>query len=118
MENYRKWRNTVTELIRKAKGEYYKDSITQNKCTSDIWKQLKEMTTTKTNNLTISHMTHNGTTSQNQKEIANMYNDYITNLSDILQNKESLPFNEKVLSNYVNSKIPLLQPDFTLGYIN
>ena len=34
------------------------------------------------------------------------------------KNKESLPFDEKVLSNYVNSKIPLLQPDFTLGYIN
>ena len=47
-----------------------------------------------------------------------MYNDYITNLSDILKNKDSLPFDEKVLSNYVNSKIPLLQPDFTLGYIN
>ena len=65
------------------------------------------MTTTKTKNFTISHMTHTGTTSQNQKEIANMYNDYITNLSDILKNKESLPFDEKVLSNYVNSKIPL-----------
>ena len=118
MENYRKWRNIVTELIRKAKVEYYRESITQNKCTSDIWKQLKEMSTTKTNNFTISHMTHNGATSQNQEEIANMYNDYITNLSEILKNKESLPFDEKVLSDYVNSKIPLIQPDFTLGYIH
>ena len=118
MENYRKWRNIVTELIRKAKVEYYRESITQNKCTSDIWKQLKEMSTTKTNNFTISHMTHNGATSQNQAEIANMYNDYITNLSEILKNKESLPFDEKVLSDYVNSKIPLIQPDFTLGYIH
>ena len=118
MENYRKWRNIVTELIRNAKVEYYRESITQNKCTSDIWKQLKEMTTTKTNNFTINHMTHKGATSQNQEEIANMYNDYITGISDILKNKESLPFNENVLSDYVNSKIPLLQSDFTLDYIN
>ena len=42
----------------------------------------------------------------------------ITSISDILNNKESLPFNENILSDYVNSKIPLLQPDFSLGYIN
>ena len=42
------------------------------------------MSNTKANNFTISHMTHNGATSQNQEEIANMYNDYITNLSEIL----------------------------------
>ena len=118
MENYRKWRNIVTELIRKAKVEYYRDSITQNKCTSDIWKQLKEMTTTKVNNFTINNMTHNGVTSQNQEEIANMYNAYISNLSETLKNNESLPFDEKVLSDYVNSKIPLLQPNFTIGYIH
>ena len=118
MENDRKWRNIVTELIRKAKVEYYRDSITQNKCTSDIWKQLKEMTTTKVNNFTINNMTHNGVTYQNQEEIANMYNAYISNLSETLKNNESLPFDEKVLSDYVNSKIPLLQPNFTIGYIH
>ena len=32
---------------------------------NDIWKQLKEMTTTKVNNFTINNMAHNGVTSQN-----------------------------------------------------
>ena len=41
-------------------------------------------------------MTHNGVTSQNQEEIANMYNAYISNLSETLKNNESLPFDEKV----------------------
>ena len=117
MENYRKWRNTVTELIRKAKVEYYKKSIMENKCTSDIWKQLREMTTTKTSNFTINQMTHNGITSQNQKEIANMYNEYITNLSKFLANKDTLPLNTNLLSSYVNSKIPTNQPEFNLDFI-
>ena len=47
-----------------------------------------------------------------------MYNAYISNLSETLKNNESLPFDEKVLSDYVNSKIPLLQPNFTIGYIH
>ena len=117
MENYRKWRNTVTELIRKAKVEYYKKSITENKCTSDIWKQLREMTTTKTSNFTINQMTHNGITSQNQEEIANMYNEYITNLSKSLANEDTLPLNSNLLSSYVNSKIPTNQPEFNLDFI-
>ena len=95
MENYRKWRNIVTELIRKAKVEYYRDSITQNKCTSDIWKQLKEMTTTKVNNFTINNMTHNGVTSQNQEEIANMYNAYISNLSEFSRTTNLFPSTRK-----------------------
>ena len=115
--NYRKWRNIVTELIRKAKVEYYKESIAENKCTSDIWKQLREMTTTKTSDFNINHMTHNGVTSQNQEDIANMYNDYITNLSKVLVNEESIPFHAKSLSDYVNSKIPLNNPSFNIDYI-
>ena len=36
-----------------------------------------------------------------------------------IKNKESLPFNEKVFfSDYVNSKIPLIQDAFTRGYIH
>ena len=65
---------------------YYRESIAENKSTSDIWKQLKEMTT-KYNDSTITHMTHNGVTTQNPQEMANMYNDYITFLSKrILKN--------------------------------
>ena len=94
MENYRKWRNAVTELIRKAKVDYYKRFITENKCTSDIWKQLRAMMTTKTSNSTINQMTHNGITSQNQEEIlANMYYECITNLSKFLANEDTLPLN-------------------------
>ena len=90
MENYCIWRNIVTELIRKAKVEYYRESVTQNKCTSDIWKKLKDMSTTKTNNFTISHMTHNDAASQNQEEIANICIDYITNLSEILLTEQRI----------------------------
>ncbi|KAK3084222.1 hypothetical protein FSP39_010249 [Pinctada imbricata] len=82
-ENYKKWRNAVTELIRNAKKNYYKESIEENKCTSDIWKHLKEFTSNK-NETNINFMTHNGISSEEPTEIANMYNDFITNISKTL----------------------------------
>ena len=59
-------------------------------------------------------MTHNGKTSQNQKEIADMYNDYITNLSTFLTHEDTRPLNTNLLSSYVNSKIPSNQSEFNI----
>ncbi|KAK3099494.1 hypothetical protein FSP39_005280 [Pinctada imbricata] len=104
MDNFRKWRNKVTELIRNAKRDYYKESIEENTRTSDIWKHLKEFTSRK-NETSINFMTHNGISSEDPNEIANMYNDFITNISKTLideNQRETLETSHIV--NFVRSK--------------
>lgn len=107
IENYKKWRNTVTELIRNAKRDYYRESIEENTCTSDIWKHLKEFTSNK-NETNINFMTHNGTSSDDPNEIANMYNDFITNISNTLIDKNLRGTLEAShLIDFVHSKNPM-----------
>ncbi|KAK3083738.1 hypothetical protein FSP39_002351 [Pinctada imbricata] len=106
-ENYKKWRNAVTELIRNAKKNYYKELIEENKCTSDIWKHLIEFTSNK-NETNINFMTHNGISSEEPTEIANMYNDFITNISKTLIDdnlREQLETSH--LKDFINSKNPM-----------
>ncbi|KAK3099743.1 hypothetical protein FSP39_008908 [Pinctada imbricata] len=104
MDNFRKWRNKVTELIRNAKRDYYKESIEENTRTSDIWKHLKEFTSRK-NETSINFMTHNGISSEDPNEIANMYNDFITNISKTLIDENQRETLETAhIVNFVRSK--------------
>ena len=107
MENYRKWRNKVTELIRNAKRDYYKESIEGNTRTSDIWKHLKEFTSHK-NETNINFMTHNGISSDDPNEITNMYNDFITNISKTLIDENHRERLETAhIIDFVHSKNPM-----------
>ena len=42
-DNYRKWRNIVSEQISKSKEDYYKRAIRENQNTCNIWKYLNDL---------------------------------------------------------------------------
>ena len=115
-ENYRIWRNKVTELIREAKQTYYRKSIEENKNMSDIWRHLKEFNSSNNNKSPITHLTYQNSSADNPKGIANMYNDYITNIANSLKNDNQIPLETSKISEFVSSKIPL-NTSFNFQYI-
>lgn len=55
-DEYKKQRNKVTELIRKAKKAYFEKLVTNNKSTSQVWRAMNELSNkTRRNNSTPMH---------------------------------------------------------------
>ena len=106
MENYRTWRNKVTQLIREAKTKYYKDAIEENHKIGDIWKCLKEL------NPRIHHsapnlLKSNGETSTETNDITNTFNNFFLNLSKHLSSHDiDASRTLEITSQYARSKLP------------
>ena len=75
--NYKKYRNTVTSLIKKVKIDYYKEKIEQNKTSSkNLWSTVNEICSTTTkNSCNISTInSDSGEKITDIKSIANVFN--------------------------------------------
>ena len=74
---YKKMRNSVTSLIRKAKRNYITESILQNKGNSGaMWKLLKFLIPDKKTVLNIQKLVYNGVEFTGNRPIADAFNEY------------------------------------------
>ena len=103
--NYKYWRNKVIDLIKKAKEQYYKQVIEENKNSSDIWNYIKELGP-KSAKSTPNTLTFNERTATDTSDIADMFNDYFTNLSNnLLSGNPDYQNTLHTLRNYTQTKL-------------
>ena len=92
---YRQTRNKVTELVRKAKKEYYSSMIENNRGDSkSTWKILKDLLPKRSDG-GITSLEENGSIITDFKEICNVFNNYFidisTKLAASIKNVKTLP---------------------------
>ncbi|KAK3105561.1 hypothetical protein FSP39_000518 [Pinctada imbricata] len=107
-KNFQIWRNKVTSLIREAKGNYYKTSIENNMNSKDIWKHLNEITNKK-NNRSINEITYEGQTSDDPAKMANMFNQFFTELHRRLERNTDQTLILDKLAEHMKTKLPIDQ---------
>lgn len=107
MLNYKKYRNLVTSLIKKAKIDHYKEKIEQNKnSTKNLWSTVKEICSTTTkNNCNISTInSDSGEKIVDTKSIANIFNNtYIRTGGKLANEINKDPYYRPKKVNSVNS---------------
>ena len=76
---FRTMRNQVNRDINTAKQAYYKNA--SNNCSGDqrkTWKTINELTSRKSNKTVINEIDYNGQNSENQADVAEMLNSFLT----------------------------------------
>ena len=106
-ENWRFWRNKVTNLIKKAKCDYYQSFIEANMSDSKkLWEILREISPNDKSAGPVTISEPDGELLTEPKDIADSFNDYFANISSsILQNMPA--YNEYVnkdLEDFINAK--------------
>ena len=102
---YTRYKNVLTNVIRKAKEMYYKQIIDeQKKDLRSLWKIANPLTNPKKvkSKKNINKIIQNGTTITNEKEIADSLNDHFTNIGNRLIQKHNYNDN-KLFQNYLKS---------------
>ena len=81
--NYKKMRNTVNSMIRRAKRTYIAESIVKHKGNSgEMWKLLKYLIPDKKTNTHVQNLISNGVEITHNKSIANTFNNYFTQIAE------------------------------------
>ena len=82
--NYKKMRNTVNSMIRRAKRTYIAESIVKHKGNSgEMWKLLKYLIPDKKTNTHVQKLISNGVEITHNKSIANnTFNNYFTQIAE------------------------------------
>ena len=109
VEDYKRLRNKVSELIKSAKKTTYENKIEIGKDDpKSIWKIFKEFgasNKSKTNNNEILGININGKNESDDALLAECFNDYFINIASNLK-KPLQPCDFTKLKNYINSKVP------------
>ena len=100
---YRLARNQVIYLIRKAKRDFYRNSINCN-----LWKIIRNLAPSQSSNLP-NHLLVDGTIYDSHIDIANLFNAHFVNIASsvVLKKNESTTPNWDYLKDLVRSKLPL-----------
>ena len=126
-ENYKKWRNLVTEKIKKAKHEHYKQAIEENQKSSSIWKYLNELNS-KAKPVPPSNIKYNDKTATTMQDIVDSFSQYFSSVYDNYQGSNE-EYDPSVLDSNIKEKLensPPLAFDFitehdvykTLDFLN
>ena len=79
-QNYKKYRNILTSLIRLSRKEYYSNKLERNKGNiNNIWQTINELVKKKKNSQA-DFINKNGIEVKDPSEIARIFNDYFTNI--------------------------------------
>ncbi|KAK3094300.1 hypothetical protein FSP39_000043 [Pinctada imbricata] len=81
IQNFKKWRNKVIELIKEAKINYYSVAVENNHNTGDIWRSMKQLIPKGSHSLP-NKLNDGQTTAESTSEIVNLFNKFYTELSD------------------------------------
>ena len=106
-ENYRLWRNKVTNLIQSAKEQYYQKALDENESVSDIWRYIKEITPKQNHSVPNLLLDNKGQTVTDVSDIVDTFNTYFSTVSANYEHKTS---------DYTKSIDTLL--DFTKSKLN
>ncbi|VEN58210.1 unnamed protein product [Callosobruchus maculatus] len=82
LNDYKRYRNTLNNLIKKAKEQYYMTKIQENKAdSSNLWKHVKDATGRNTENREItSLLLKSGEKTYDKQKIVEEFADYFTNV--------------------------------------
>jgi len=107
MDNYRLFRNKVSNLINTAKRRLYEKKINQGQNNpSTIWKLFKEFRSPGSAKSSVNSLNIDGKEIINSQKISDEFNTFFTSIASNL--KETVPPSEfKDIHSYVNSKVPL-----------
>ena len=109
--SFKFWRNRVTELIRKAKENYYSVAVENNRNTGDIWRCIKQLIPKGSHS--IPNLLTDGTNiAETKTDVANLFNKFYTELSSNIFNCENDdPVNTfNALKEFTESKISKTEP--------
>ena len=110
-DSFKFWRNRVTELIRKAKENYYSVAVENNRNTGDIWRCIKQLIPKGSHS--IPNLLTDGTNvAETKTDVANLFNKFYTELSSNIFNCETDdPVNTfNALKEFTESKISRTEP--------
>ena len=110
-DSFKFWRNRVTELIRKAKENYYSVAVENNRNTGDIWRCIKQLIPKGSHS--IPNLLTDGTNiAETKTDVANLFNKFYTELSSNIFNCETDdPVNTfNALKEFTESKISKTEP--------
>lgn len=86
--SYKKYRNKLSELIKTAKQNYYKNEIEKNKfCNKTLWKTINSYTNKKTTTSSIKKIKYEDNIIEDQKMIANKFNTYYSEVGKEMAKK-------------------------------
>ena len=92
--SYKKMRNNVNSMIRKAKRSYIGNSIVKHKGnSSEMWKLLRYLIPNKKTNSHVQKLITNGVEITNNKSMANIFNEYFTQVAE--SRKQNVKFLRK-----------------------
>lgn len=106
---YRLARNQVVHLIRKAKRDFYRNSINCNLDNpKNLWKIIRNLAPSQCSNLP-SHLLVDGIIYDSHIDIANLFNAHFVNITSsvALNQNASMTPNWGYLKKFVRSKLPL-----------
>ena len=108
---YKQLRNKITDMKRTSKTKYFKDYFEKNrKKTTEIWKGIKSLVNIKClYNSSYKLLDANNNLISNQKQMANIFNNYFVNIGLDIEKKIS-----KVKSGNINDYINNINCDKTL----
>ena len=104
---YKKFRNRVVSELRTNRINYFNQYFTEYKSNMKmLWAGIKSVINIKSNKFyNISHLTQNGKCIANPKDIAQVFNNYFTNIANIAANIDSgIPRTRKSPLDYLGEK--------------
>lgn len=88
-EMYKHYKNFLTLLIKNTKNNYYKEKINENRYnTKNLWMTVKQIAPQNREH-NVKQIISNGNSYENDSDIANIFNDYYTNVGVDMANRIS-----------------------------
>ena len=119
---YKKNRNKVRNLIRKAKKQLFTESITSQKDTKTLWKHFRSYTnkSSASQNSLPEELTMNAITYTESEDIAVKLNEYFASVCDQISTRDDFngPLDLEKLKTFIESKVPPHVHFNVLSYIN
>ena len=107
---YKRYRNKVRNLIRKAKRQHFTHSVENLKDTSTIWRHLRAVNKgcMTSGNTLPGELIVNGEQFTDSQTIASKFNEFFTSIAQILDDTDtdSNDLNVNKLREFVNDKVP------------
>ncbi|XP_061185217.1 uncharacterized protein LOC133193275 [Saccostrea echinata] len=104
-ENYKFWRNKVTQLIDQAKSKYYKSAIEESSSPKEMWSYLNHLASN-SKNFTPNRITQNGLDFENLQDIVDIFNKHFTEIScKLLANISVQSFDSELLNQFTETKL-------------
>ena len=104
-ENYKQYRNNLTQVIRTAKCNYYRNILCNfRNNTKKVWQIINEMKGNTSNKPNPKILHYNNTIFDNPKDISEAFSKYFSNIAPLLDNK--LPQSNNNLHDYLRGDFP------------